>query len=62
VVLGGTMWPKIENVGFGMMSVMTITLSIKEGKRMAETITVLVTKTKQSHLVPVGIGTEKSGI
>jgi len=56
------MWPKIENVGFGMMSVMTITLSIKEGKRMAETITVLVTKTKQSHLVPVGIGTEKSGI
>jgi hypothetical protein len=56
------MWPKIENVGIGMMRGMIITLSIKEGKQMAETTTVLVIKTELNHLVPVGTGTKRCGI
>jgi hypothetical protein len=56
------MWPKIENVGIGMMRGMSITLSIQGGRQMAETATVLVIETMLNHLVPVGTGTKRNGI
>jgi hypothetical protein len=62
VVLGETLRPKTENVGTGMMKVITITLNTKEGRQMAETPTVCVIKRELNLLAAVGIRIERIGI
>jgi hypothetical protein len=56
------MSPKTENVGIGMMRVITITLNTKEGRQMAEITTVCVIMRGLNLLVRVGIRTDRSGI